>query len=1739
MPENYVESENPFGSTTEASFFDQIATPPVEEKTEEPAPTEKEVATQASFFDQIATPSAEETEESAPAEKEIATGASFFDQIATPPVEEKTEIPAPTEKEVATEASFFDQIATPPVEEKSEEPAPAEEEVETSANPFTASEPSFFDEISTSTAKAPDAESTPAVGDTTLESSQVVPEAAPAEPVLSFPASGPSIFDNLGSSEATVEQKDSEEAGPSLSFENEPETSFFDQIGASEQNDSGEIHFDSAGATDDFLSSITPAAPTESSAPAHKDIEIVAEDSFDFLLEDDDFLSDEEPAPAPAATTKAPVQGRTSSYIPAAAVPSQPTSNYGGSVYNPAPYAASATGSITGASQTSQDAYKPKPFFSELPTLPQPKLMRRIEQYEQHAINHTTYAPPPPGPAANYMSNTPPPPGPAANYMSSTPPPAIIRSPPNQYAAPYTSPQQQQLLPAINPYAPVSSTAPSQVPQASYGSPQPAAAVPINPYAPMTTVSSPIKTAQKSINAFIPSPGTAFATLAPAETSQSNAYPAPANYTSPPPPAQSNYAPTVNNPYTPVATNAYAPSPSNAYAPSQPSMPAAAPVNNSYGAQQPPGGQYYGQPQAPPVAPPKTQPPRSQINSRGTDAYDPPFLPSTYAPPKRTVSQTWASNAPRASQAPPQGRPTPPPPRSNYSPQPENRQPAYPGMQSQQPAYTQGAPSQQYPPPPTGAYRPSSAVPPVQSTPPPMQHIPTAVQSTPPSVYGQAAASQHAPSGLSRASSYAPYSPPQNNNSQQSAAYLQTSPGSSFNGAKRSHTPRPNRSARPEPHPLVSWGANGRIATIFPTQNPQMAYTSTELDFTHSTIKMHNAKDVITDRAHDLVYTKFPGPLFHVASKSTNKSKKKEAAKWMESKIEELSKLVYDAVGADAKHEAEDKVSLWKCVKILLEHDYRFANNAEAIKEIRTALVPESADDSQVDEVGHFSSATDLYQRHVRNASSGSVEASGSVDTAKKIQALQKIRESLLKGNREAALMYSLDNKMWGHALLISNTISKERWTEAVHEFVQTEIKGIQTSEASSLAVVYNVFAGAGGEAVDSLLPPGMTVDLLPTASTRDQVPQDLLKWRETLAMIISNSSPPNDLDAILKLGTALERYGMTYAAHTCYIFTSAVFGAVDDPAASYTLLGADFSRNPSSFSKDLDAIVLSEIYELMVSQSDQVPAGTIYPHLQLFKYQHALMLSESGLVAEAKKYCEQILAGVKATPKTSFMYNSEFLVSVRELAARLSGVPDAEGKWLGGLVSKPTFGNMWGNIDKKLAQFVAGDDENASGNATASNKEGTDERFQKLASSPTLSRNQSVADLSAMGQSYYNNTGGAHSPSANASGMYNPRSHGSSPSSHRGNTSYSNYQDGYASDYPPVRPHSNPYAPRQESPNPYAPSTAAVDIPRSNYSQNAYEPTGSSYDSQPRMQPDYSRPGSAYSYRPASSQGGRSSALAPLTAVKPAENYSKPPTPASGTQGPPSRPAFQSRRSSYDSNNAYDPTRASSGYEPPKPTYEAPENDEYSELNHRSGYGDDELSGYPSYGEEATTEDRNESYDPEGGVSSGYQPPEMTYEPPTPTYEPEAETEEQAEEEPSPKMPEMPSYGYGYEPPSYEPMIGGPVMGDYGSSSYEPPEQEPESGGYNGGYMPPDPEDNAGDYENGHGGHNGNNDRYDDGFDDDDLGIGNSSLRKKKAPKDDGEQKEEKEDKKEEEKKEEKNGKQCRVLFIFGLSHS
>lgn len=708
--------------------------------------------------------------------------------------------------------------------------------------------------------------------------------------------------------------------------------------------------------------------------------------------------------------------------------------------------------------------------------------------------------------------------------------------------------------------------------------------------------------------------------------------------------------------------------------------------------------------------------------------------------------------------------------------------------------------------------------------------------------------------------------------------------------------------------PLLAWGVGGTVVTMFPQSVPRysMGQSAPTILRTAGEVKTRNVKDMepLQDRL-----ARFPGPL-------RGKSKKKEALAWLAAGIEAQERDLPD-ISLHAQlslHEKRgvERVLLWRLLRIFVEFDGTLEGSPAVETAVREVLSPESVTPT-ADNDALFPTAASL---GAQATPATSMQADGA-DAA----AMDQIRRDLLRGDGVTAVWSAVDKRLWGHAMLISQTISPDLYKQVAQEFVRKEVN-FPGHNNESLGALYKVLSGNCDDCVDELVPSHARagLQLVTTESTSGPAPDainGLDKWRETLTLILSNRSA-NDARGLNALGKLLSGYGRAEAAQVCFIFSRSlsVFGGLDDPSADFVLLGSDHRQQSDQFAKETEALLLSEVYEYGISLGTGVAAAAGAPHLAAYKLQHAITLAEYGYRDKALQYCDAIAAAMGSQTKRSPYYHAVVEAAVEDLMTRLKQAPkEISSSW----ISKPSMNKVSDSMWNRFNKFVAGDDADGTGHAAGEVENGP---FARIASSPNMSRSPSATNLD-----FY----GAVSPSYGV----NPAPH--VPAAHSAATSryapVATQPAGAVNPYAPAAPssarNSNEHARNPYEPSRPATSSSSTVAANNGYAPSGYAPSGAGYLP---AQPELAQPGT--SYQPGASQRSASGNYQPFGLQESPSIYPEPASNGVAT-------------SSHDQ-----------GYQPPTSGYEAPSlvpaaAIESNEQSAEGGGGGYEPPSYQPYGYE------------------------------------------------------------------------------------------------------------------------------------------------------------------------------------------
>lgn len=636
-------------------------------------------------------------------------------------------------------------------------------------------------------------------------------------------------------------------------------------------------------------------------------------------------------------------------------------------------------------------------------------------------------------------------------------------------------------------------------------------------------------------------------------------------------------------------------------------------------------------------------------------------------------------------------------------------------------------------------------------------------------------------------------------------------------------------------YPIFSFGFGGTTVKSFPKRVPLYAagHSLPMIKCSPGEIRLQTDRTLPFDE--DLA--NFPGPL-------KSRSKKKEVLDWLQKRIASLEALSAPlplspiASGSAKRH--DEKVMLWKVMRILVENDGVLEGNEKVESAVRTVLSPELVQD---DRGGEADGTRNMHFPKIHGSNS-SRTAPAPLDP----EELDAMRRLLLQGERERAVWYAVDRKMWPHAMVIASTLDKAVWKQVLHEFVRLEVRTF-SENTEPLSALYEIFAGNWEESVDELVPPSARAGLQMVSKVSSGGPsknalEGLDRWRETLTLMMSNRTL-DDSNALVAFGRLLSGYGRISAAHMCFVFSKSpgLFGGPDDPQVSIALLGADHLQQPFDYGRDLDSILLTEICDFARSVLASSAALTVFPHLQAYRLYHAMILAEHGYRSEAQQYCDAIMNTLKSTTRPSPYYHPQLVAALDELVDRLRQAPRDGASW----ISKP-MDKVSGSVWQRFNNFIAGDE---SDNVSTSSTKGDLDAgpFAKVnGGTPSISRNVSSNDLygaygsstaapmplpatNAYGSRYM--PGGQHT----LGGQYTPRSSLEQPS--RSSQDFQRPLQNEPSRFPQPQQNHDFNQPRYaSSASPYPDQRQQLYKPISQQSQYAPQPEDSLPT--PPSQPDY-----------------------------------------------------------------------------------------------------------------------------------------------------------------------------------------------------------------------------------------------------------------------------------------------------------
>jgi COPII coat assembly protein SEC16 len=327
--------------------------------------------------------------------------------------------------------------------------------------------------------------------------------------------------------------------------------------------------------------------------------------------------------------------------------------------------------------------------------------------------------------------------------------------------------------------------------------------------------------------------------------------------------------------------------------------------------------------------------------------------------------------------------------------------------------------------------------------------------------------------------------------------------------------------------PVVSFGFGGQMITMIPRTPHRVHVRRNTLLPVPGPINFTSLRGIVDPPG---LAASFPGPLF-MATKPV-KGKTKEILAWLDCNLATLDQVRESrAFDEESVLHIEDRKVLYTIVKLLAENNGVLDASPEVEKKVLELLMPHTTALPASDQPSFGVTASAL---SVTAAAQTVVDPGALATYNLTTDFLRSIRKLLMQGDRQGAIRKAIDQKMWGHALLIASSISPIVWRDTAEHFIRSELRDTGSKDFDSLRFLYGVLAGEGVDAANELLPPMNRMISSIQTSAVSQGPR-FTSWKESLGMILANKTPMENPTPIIGLGMSLIHDGRIEAGHSWY----------------------------------------------------------------------------------------------------------------------------------------------------------------------------------------------------------------------------------------------------------------------------------------------------------------------------------------------------------------------------------------------------------------------------------------------------------------------------------------------------------------------------------------------------------------------------------------------------------------------------
>ena len=440
---------------------------------------------------------------------------------------------------------------------------------------------------------------------------------------------------------------------------------------------------------------------------------------------------------------------------------------------------------------------------------------------------------------------------------------------------------------------------------------------------------------------------------------------------------------------------------------------------------------------------------------------------------------------------------------------------------------------------------------------------------------------------------------------------------------------------------------------------------------------------------------KFPGPLME-SSKSSHKGKKAAILKYLHEQIAESASGVgylrrksalfssetpiSEQGYVEEWRRMEDKILLLKLLALLVENDGQWNASGSMATTVCNLLTGRSEET----ELGAFSVPT--YSR----TSSQSAMKRPIRTYALRQGFLEELQPMLQQGDLQRAVDYAMEEKMWAHAMTISQQLDSSVRTHVIKEFIRYELDetpadSMLQKDFTSIKVAYGLYSNQSSDQITAMFRDA--TNLSPEAQH--------VQWRHAVATLIANHNVANGYETIVNaIGESLMANGLPEAAHVCYLLSHQYRKWLGSASSPFLLLGTTSLTPVSALVNDMDALLMTEVLEFILCLSHPKGAEPFsgIPALAPFKLMRAIVCDELGDTTQAKKYCEA-LAQLSQTKGTAQVLPPSVQLELHEFMARLNGPRADENHSWSKKLQRPTLDGVWGALEGRLTKFIAGEE--------------------------------------------------------------------------------------------------------------------------------------------------------------------------------------------------------------------------------------------------------------------------------------------------------------------------------------------------------------------------------------------------------------------------------------------------------------